>query len=733
MNRHKYRTFVLLSLTVAIYWLHAGHVSVLHAESNWIEKTGVSGGIVVALDFDDAESIARLAVDGPFLVHGLLSSDALVAKARDEIRQQGLYGKVSCDSYNGRDLPYVDNLVNVVLCTESCKVPEAELMRVLVPGGLLVVKGASDWKKSVKPAPDNVDEWNQFLHSADNNGVSLDDVGPPQRLRWHDTPEYGRSKALSPSFTNMVSAGGVLMTIEDRATTEDVNAPSKYYLVARDAYNGIQLWKRPMNEEWIGWQGGSIKSISTQQQRCLAAIGKTVYVCPGFGGPVAALDSRTGAEKQVYKLTEQTAEFLIDGNILYGIQGVPYKVGQPTSAGSVKLYALDLDKGTVAWKKHIANEYTGGTLVVKGRRLVYHSKDSLTCLDHATGEEVWVQTVPIKAATPVTGRAKCRRSKGKKPRASDVFSDNIQPTIVLTDDMVFCAIGKSIMAKSLADGRTLWTAEGRENYMKSTDLFVADGLVWSRDLKGRDPKTGKVVRTLAQEMTVPMAHDRCYRNRITHRYYLNSATGGTDFLALDGSLESPNPWARSTCGLAVMPANGMIYNGPYVCQCAIGTMASGVNGFYDGSGNTDSRFTVKIEPRLVKGPAFGKGKSSAGRPLTTGRRIVIPACAVGLLRKRPRNRSPSNGRSMWGSHPTAPVVAGDSVYVADRDGYALYSLNREDGEDALDVHRRRTHRQSTHLSSRHDLVRQSRRIGLLSACARTASWRGSSTACPSGG
>jgi len=171
--------------------------------------------------------------------------------------------------------------------------------------------------------------------------------------------------------------------------------------------------------------------------------------------------------------------------------------------------------------------------------------------------------------------------------------------------------GKSVTAKSLADGKTLWTASAGENYMKSTEIFVASGLVWTRDLTGRDPKAGKVVRTLAQEMTGPMSHGRCYRNRITHRDYLNSATGGTDFLELDGSLESPNPWARSTRGLAVMPANGMIYHGPYVCQCAIGTMASGVNAFYNGSGNADRRFTVEIEPRLVKGPAFGKGDGPA--------------------------------------------------------------------------------------------------------------------------
>jgi outer membrane protein assembly factor BamB len=202
--------------------------------------------------------------------------------------------------------------------------------------------------------------------------------------------------------------------------------------------------------------------------------------------------------------------------------------------------------------------------------------------------------------------------------------------------------------------------------------------VWGRDLTGRDPTTGKVVRTLVQEMTGPMSHDRCYRNRITHRYYLNSATGGTDFLALDGSLESPNPWARSTCGLAVMPANGMIYNGPYVCQCAIGTMASGVNGFYNGSGNTGKPFTVEPAPRLVKGPAFGSPGGAAATVADwptyrySNRRSAVAAATTA------ESLSPK-----WkvdiGSQPTAPVVAGDTVYVAERDCYTLHALDRETG------------------------------------------------------
>jgi outer membrane protein assembly factor BamB len=658
------------------------------AGSKFVEQFKFSGGIVVALDFEDGKSIADLATDGPFLIHGLMSDDVRVAAARRAIRRAGVYGKVSCDSYNGRDLPYVDNLVNLVLRSDSCQVPESELMRVLVPGGRLVTQGPGGWKKKAKPIPGGMDEWNQFLHGADNNGVSLDDVGPPQRLRWHDTPEFGRSKSLSPSFTSMVSANGILFSIEDWATTEDINAPVAYHLVARDAFNGIRLWKLPL-KRWSAWQTQSIKSIPTQQQRCLAAIGNVVYCCPEFGGPITAFAARNGAPRQVYAGTERTTEFAIAGHTLYGIKGAPYKVSKNTAAsGEVTLFALDLRKGSMLWSQAIATEYTGGTLAVKGRRLVYHSQAGVTCLDSKTGNTLWTETIdhgpPGKAAKTSKAAKKPKASKRKKLiKDYSVFNANEHPTIVLTDDMVFCGIREFLSAKSLADGKTVWTSLGTANYMKSSDLFVANGLVWNRDLKGRDPQTGAVVRSLTQEMNGPMSHDRCYRNRITHRYYLNSASGGSDFVKLDGNAETPNPWARSTCGLAVMPANGMVYNGPYVCQCAIGTMATGVNGFYNGSGNTDKRFSVKLEPRLVKGPAFGKTLGKTGGPAATA--ADWPSYRYSSMRSAVTSATtPKELAPRWqvdiGSQPTAPTVAGDTVYVADRDSHTLHALNRETGQ-----------------------------------------------------
>ena len=653
--------------------------NILMAESEFVEQFKFSGGIVVAIDINDEDFVTNLATDKPFIIHALLSDETHVAQMRSAIRNAGVYGKVSCDHYNGRDLPYVDGLVNLVLRQESSGVSEAELMRVLVPGGRLVTKGSKGWTKKAKPVPNGIDEWNQFLHGPDNNGVSLDDVGPPQRLRWHDTPEFGRSKSLSPSFTNMVSADGVLLTIEDRATTEDVNAPVDYYLVARDGFNGIELWKRSM-KQWNEWQTGSIKSISTQQQRCLAAVGKTVYVCSGFGGPVMSFAIRTGAKRQVYKHSKRTTEFAIDDKTLYVMKGVPYRLPKAKrSESDYELCAIGLEKGNVLWTRLIDDEYTGGTFAARGSHVVYHCSSGLTCLDSETGEMRWSEDVVLLPQSPKPTKRVSTKRRRKPVVSPTTYSANIHPTLVLTDDTVFCAIHKTMTAKNIVDGKTQWTAPAGENYMKSTEVFVADGLVWGRDLRGRDLKSGKVVRALEQEMNGPMSHDRCYRNRITHRYYLNSASGGSDFIKLDGKAETPNPWARSTCGLAVMPANGMMYSGPYVCQCAIGTMATGVNGFYNGSGNSDERFSVKINPQLLKGPAFGKvdAGSSAIEDWPTYRYSSQRSGVTSV-------NTPESLSTKWtvdiGSHPTAPIVAGNRVYVADRDGYTLYSLDRETGK-----------------------------------------------------
>ena len=73
----------LFAGVVAIAWLLP---DVVRAESGFVEQFKFSGGIVVALDFEDGQSIADLATDGPFVIHALLRGEARVAAARSASR-----------------------------------------------------------------------------------------------------------------------------------------------------------------------------------------------------------------------------------------------------------------------------------------------------------------------------------------------------------------------------------------------------------------------------------------------------------------------------------------------------------------------------------------------------------------------------------------------------------------------------------------------------------------------
>ena len=215
--------------------------------------------------------------------------------------------------------------------------------------------------------------------------------------------------------------------------------------------------------------------------------------------------------------------------------------------------------------------------------------------------------------------------------------------------------------------------------MKGSDIFVADGLVWTGLMVGHDPKTGEVKRRLTQEMHQPMGHDRCYRNRITETYFINSKTGGSDFVALDGRGEFPGPWVRATCGLGPVPCNGMLYSSPFSCSCLKGTMLTGFKALY--SDDRAAGKVMRIDPRdgLVKGPAYG-----------TAPTISTTAADWPVYRndnaRSGRTSTPVDGElvGQWQtklpSRPTAPTIVGDLVYVAARDSHVLYALSRQTGK-----------------------------------------------------
>jgi outer membrane protein assembly factor BamB len=641
----------------------------VHADeiTDAVKQARIRGGVIVLVNGGD--SLYDQAAATKCTVHGLETDGNRVDALRKRFQASGRYGRISVSGFNGKALPHIDNLVNLI-AIEGGVVSPAEAMRVLAPRGIALIKRGDSWTRAVKAVPDDIDEWNQYLRNADNNGVSTDKVGPPERLQWTGGSRWGRSHMSWVTVTSMLSAGGRLFTIEDLASVEYHKLPARFHLIARDAFNGSELWRKGLKD----WHetASYVKFVPTQIQRRIAAIGDKIYCTLGYTAPIGVFDAATGEELKTLAGTAKTVEFAYDRGAIYAIIGEPY--GIPKSRGThVTLKAINAESGEQKWVKKI-NRYVGGSLAVKGDSVAYCTNNQVVCCDMASGRVIWSADSPGLDVKPA------KRVKGRRRRPSGPMGgqDNLNPTLVLTDAMLYCSTINSVKAYGRADGKLAWTGKNVQNYMKGSDIFLADGLVWTGLLNGHDPKTGKIKRQLTQIMDQPMGHDRCYRNRITETYFINSKTGGSDFISLKGKGEFPAPWVRATCGLGPLPANGLLYSSPYSCSCLKGSMLTGFNALY--SSDRAKGKVMKVEPvsRLVKGKAYRSAPSA-------------PAAASDWPAYRNGNaRSGFTGTHVTGklkpiwktklpSLPTASTVVGDFVYVAARESHTLYALSRKSG------------------------------------------------------
>ena len=145
-----------------------------------LDAAGVKGGLIVHLGCGDGKLPAALRANDSYIVQGLDTDADEVEKARKTIMSKGLYGKVTAREFDGKNLPYIDNLVNLVVATGKPKVSEDEILRILAPRGVAYING----KKTVKPWPAELDEWTHFHHDPQGTMVGKDQVvGPPRRIQ----------------------------------------------------------------------------------------------------------------------------------------------------------------------------------------------------------------------------------------------------------------------------------------------------------------------------------------------------------------------------------------------------------------------------------------------------------------------------------------------------------------------------------------------------------------------
>jgi len=667
-----------------------------------LKASGLRGGLAVQLGCGDGELATPLGAGGPFLVQCLDTDPANVEKARTRIRSAGLGGRVSAALFDGEHLPYVDNLVNLLVAEDLGKVAMAEVMRVLRPGGTAYVSQDGTWSKTAKPWPDDLDEWTHFLHGPDNNAVSHDRaVGPPRCLQWVSEPVYGRNHDRLASLSAMVTAGGRLFSIEDRGPALSIGLPADWRLVARDAFNGVTLWERPVGQ-WASTRIG-FRSGPVQLARRLVAVGDRVYVALDYGGPLLCLDAATGSTLKTFEGTEGVDEILYcDGTLYLATSSADAQQGR-------RILAVAAESGKVLWEngEGPARSILPATLAVGLSRLFFHDGQAMVALERSTGGVEWRTPLPTVTRRPSWSAPTVVFHEGVVlcgDRAVDYPAKWKQNQVLLSGMLQHGGLGQ-ITALSAEDGAVLWQDEAAECFHNAVDVFVIDGLVWAsrgparfffertrpvlagqfgedfyvEDVAGRDPRTGEVKKRIdAAEAFTPTHHHRCIRNKATDRYLILERTG-IEFIDLTGGPSLRHNWTRGMCQYGVMPANGLLYTPPHPCACY---NASKMNGFFAYSSRKEAAWTDSGLERLQKGPAYEATDSTGARAVTDDWPTYRHDNArSGCTRVAAADSPAVAWRCDLPGPLSAPTSADGKVFLSAIDRHTVYALDLATGKE----------------------------------------------------
>ena len=687
-------------LTVLVLFLGTSFLSAASTEeaNQILDATGIKGGLVVHIGCGDGRLTAALHASNSYLVHGLDRNAKNVKQAREYIKSIGLYGKVSVEQLKGDRLPYIDNLVNLVVSENLGTVPMAEVVRVLCPNGVAYIRQGGRWInpprwiKTVKQRPKEIDDWTHYLHDSSNNAVAADTrIGHPQNLQWQVAPTWIRNHHYLASISSLVSSGGRIFYVVDETSGHDMSLPGQWSLQARDAFNGILLWKRPI-ENWVSSQRG-FRSGPMQIARTLVACSDYVYTLLGVSGPIAQIDAASGKTVRVYEETQNAEEFLLEGDQLFVLaadgvseNAMPLKLGFNKHPNTKKLFALDTKSGKILWSwkaKRIEDTPIPQTLAVSGDRVFFAGDDAVFCFDRNSGKKQWQTGQVMDNHVPSPWYP--QKAKSSKKHVGRMNGWSVATLVALGDAVVF-SNGKAVTRLDAATGQALWQAEGQAGTLAPIDIFIIAKQVWvgSQPLlwaeggyTAYDLDTGKKVTSHLDDLKPVRSighHHRCYRDKATSRFIIDNHRG-IEMLDLDGDDHSRNNWIRGLCQYGVMPANGLIYCPPHACGCYPEAKLFGFLAV--ASSRTKRRLETKTN-RLEKGPAYGKVSGAAPAkndwPTLRGGNDRAGVTAQALPAKLGKKWDVYLGRCL-----TAPVAADGVVLSADMDTHIVYALDASTG------------------------------------------------------
>jgi outer membrane protein assembly factor BamB len=647
------------------------------AAARAIEQIGVERGICVVLGLPDAagpEFVVDLARRSELTVYFQSPQAGEVDGVRQQAAAAGLLGRrVFADQGDGRNLHLADNLADAILVAPGVEkdVADAEILRALHPEGLAIAGG----RRLVKPGLQGVDQWSHVFHGPDNNPLSTDQLArAPYLTQFLADPKFCPMPEVS------VAAGGrVFRAFGHIAHKANQNALLNT-LLGINGYNGTILWRRPLKEGYM------------IHRNTLVATPDVLYLADDESCKL--IDARTGRLKDQITIPAGLADgpvwkwMALDAGVLYALvggeeirpqtqpsqvtgmghwpwgmwQGHDYKDPQTNFGFGRTLVAIDPHSKKIRWSYRQPDYIDARGVAMRNGQIYFYSPGKLVgCLTAASGQVAW------KNADP-----ELLEAIGRDGPAQLWITGYATTTFLKCNDQYLFFAGPQrsrLVVASTRDGKLVWQKEPG-----NLQLVLRDDSMYCA---GAQQTVGyRLAYATGQPLGLLPARRACTRATGTVDSVFFRASGGTVRLDLASGTAKHIAPMRPPCQDGVIVSDGLLYWGPWMCGCELslyGHICLGPAG----------RFDYRPQPGALCATETAADRSAV-RPFAVDKADWPTYLGDDARSGVSRARLPKSVSRRWtygspgGVRPTAPVMAGDRVFLGDESG-AVRALDARDG------------------------------------------------------
>jgi outer membrane protein assembly factor BamB len=578
-----------------------------------IARAGINRGLCAVVGCGDGEMLLAVAKQSRLLVHAIDPDASAVASARKAVDDAGLYGtRVVVEKGKSASLPYADNTIDLLVVPNLDRptlrdLSVSEVLRVVRPNGKALLRhikpsqesggalttaqletwlraegrkagevldtASALWVEVAKPAPKGTDDWTHWQHGPDNNPLSSDEViKAPYLTQWTGEPYY----IAMPAITTV--AGGRTFCAMGHIAHHEREEPWLNTLFARNGYNGIELWRRKLPNGYLVHRSAFI------------ATNDAFYMIADEGRDCLILNPETGRQIGDIRIADLPGEWkwmAMHNDVLFILTGErepretklaksdrTHWSWQDLSSGYYRreipwgfgrtIAAYDMKQKKLLWTHEEKGLVDSRAMVIgDGKIFFYGPYSHVGCLDAKKGGVVWTSDDPqVREMVQEEGLG-LTSTPGFRTEPFSLFTPKALCFAPQTN--------QHVVAVSTEDGRLLWH---RRKTTSNPNLLYADGrLLVGVGNRGStlalDPVTGEKIEDLG------FGKRSCAR-----------LTGCPDAFFSRGQPEGVVRYERQTkkiifngamrpsCNDGVIPANGLLYIGPWLCDCNLSLMGA---------------------------------------------------------------------------------------------------------------------------------------------------------------